>query len=112
MSRGENKLVLNWNNYDTSEFLSATRLEEYRQKLSPNKFKSEYLGQFITENGLLFNNLENCIGEPSSKSKVYIGIDFASGSGSDYTAICGINENGQQVFIKRVKDMPPTQQVD
>lgn len=112
MSSGENKLVLNWNNYDTSEFLSATRLEEYRQKLSPNKFKSEYLGQFITENGLLFNNLENCIGEPSSKSKVYIGIDFASGSGSDYTAICGINENGQQVFIKRVKDMPPTQQVD
>lgn len=112
MSSGENKLVLNWNNYDTSEFLSATRLEEYRQKLSPNKFKSEYLGQFITENGLLFNNLENCIGEPSSKSKVYIGIDFASGSGSDYTAICGINENGQQVFIKRVKDMPPTQQVE
>ena len=112
MSSGENKLVLNWNNYDTSEFLSATRLEEYRQKLSPNKFKSEYLGQFITENGLLFNNLENCIGEPSSKSKVYIGIDFASGSGSDYTAICGINENGQQVFIKRVKDMPPTHQVD
>lgn len=112
MSRGNNKLVLNWNNYDTSEFLSATRLEEYRQKLSPNKFKSEYLGQFITENGLLFNNLENCIGKPSDESKIYIGIDFATGSGSDYTAICGINDNGEQVFIKRVKDMPPTQQVE
>lgn len=112
ISAGNNKLVLNWNNYDTSEFLSATRLEEYRQKLSPNKFKSEYLGQFITENGLLFNNLQNCIGTPSNEDKVYIGIDFATGSGSDYTAICGINDNGEQVFIKRVKDMPPTQQVD
>lgn len=112
ISAGNNKLVLNWNNYDTSEFLSATRLEEYRQKLSPNKFKSEYLGQFITENGLLFNNLQNCIGTPSNEDKVYIGIDFATGSGSDYTAICGINENGEQVFIKRVKDMPPTQQVE
>lgn len=112
ISAGNNKLVLNWNNYDTSEFLSATRLEEYRQKLSPNKFKSEYLGQFITENGLLFNNLQKCIGTPSNEDKVYIGIDFATGSGSDYTAICGINDNGEQVFIKRVKDMPPTQQVE
>lgn len=112
ISTGNNKLVLNWNNYDTSEFLSATRLEEYRQKLSPNKFKSEYLGQFITENGLLFNNLQNCIGTPSNEDKIYIGIDFATGSGSDYTAICGINQDGEQVFIKRVKDMPPTQQVD
>lgn len=112
ISAGNNKLVLNWNNYDTSEFLSATRLEEYRQKLSPNKFKSEYLGQFITENGLLFNNLQNCIGTPSNEDKIYIGIDFATGSGSDYTAICGINDNGEQVFIKRVKDMPPTQQVE
>ena len=112
ISEGLNKLVLDWNQYDTSEFLSATKLEEYRKKLSPNKFKSEYLGQFITENGLLFSNLENCIGIPSKKGKVYIGIDFASGSGSDYTAICGINEDGEQLFIKRVKDMPPTQQVE
>lgn len=112
ISASENKLVLNWNNYDTSEFLSATRLEEYRRKLSPNKFKSEYLGQFITENGLLFNNLQNCIGTPSSEKKIYIGIDFATGSGSDYTAICGINDNGEQVFIKRIKDTPPTQQVE
>ena len=112
ISEGLNKLVLDWNKYDTSEFLSATKLEEYRKKLSPNKFKSEYLGQFITENGLLFSNLENCIGVPSKKGKVYIGIDFASGSGSDYTAICGINEDGEQLFIKRIKDMPPTQQVE
>lgn len=112
ISGGLNKLVLDWNKYDTSEFLSATKLEEYRRKLSPNKFKSEYLGQFITENGLLFNNLEACIGNPSKQGKIYIGIDFASGSGSDYTAICGINEDGEQVFIERVKDMPPTKQVD
>lgn len=112
ISEGINKLVLDWNNYDTSEFLSATKLEEYRRRLSPNKFKSEYLGQFITENGLLFNNLNNCVGEPTMNGKIYVGIDFATGSGSDYTAICGINENGEQVFMKRVKDITPTQQVE
>ena len=108
----KNKLILNWNNYDTSEFLSPERLEEYRQKISPNKFKSEYLGEFITENGLLFSNLNACIGEPSKTDVVYIGIDFATGSGTDWTVISAINQNGEQVFTKRVKDITPTQQVD
>lgn len=112
ISDGLNKLVLDWNQYDTSEFLSATKLEEYRRRLSPNKFKSEYLGQFITENGLLFNNLEACIGDPTSQDKIYIGIDFATGSGSDYTSISGINQDGEQVFIERIKDVPPTKQVE
>lgn len=112
ISDGLNKLVLDWNQYDTSEFLSATKLEEYRRRLSPNKFKSEYLGQFITENGLLFNNLEACIGDPTSQDRIYIGIDFATGSGSDYTSISGINQDGEQVFIERIKDVPPTKQVE
>lgn len=112
ISDGLNKLVLDWNKYDTSEFLSATKLEEYRRRLSPNKFKSEYLGQFITENGLLFNNLQNCIGEASNDEKLYIGIDFATGSGSDYTSISGFNGDGEQVFIERIKDIPPTKQVE
>lgn len=108
----KNKLILNWNNYDTSEFLSPERLEEYRNKISPNKFKSEYLGEFITENGLLFSNINACIGEPSNTEVVYLGIDFATGSGTDYTVITAINQNGEQVFTKRVKDITPTQQVD
>ena len=112
ISEGLNKLVLDWNDYDTSCFLSATKLEEYRRRLSPNKFKSEYLGQFITENGLLFTNLQNCIGEAKNTKEIYIGIDFATGSGSDYTSIAGINQDGEQVFIKRIKDVPPTKQVE
>lgn len=112
ISESPNKLVLDWNDYDTSEFLSLQKLEEYRNKISPNKFKSEYLGQFITENGLLFSNLESCIGEPKKTEIIYLGIDFATGSGTDWTVISAINQNGEQVFIKRVKDMTPTQQVD
>ena len=112
ISEGLNKLVLDWNDYDTSCFLSATKLEEYRRRLSPNKFKSEYLGQFITENGLLFNNLQNCIGEAKNTKEIYIGIDFATGSGTDWTVISAVNQNGEQVFIKRIKDVPPTKQVE
>lgn len=112
ISEAPDKLVLDWTTYDTSCFLSATRLEEYRKKLSPNKFKSEYLGQFITENGLLFNNLEACTGYASNAEKLYVGIDFATGSGSDYTSIVGINDNGEQVFMNRIKDVPPMQQVE
>lgn len=114
ISEAPDKLVLDWTTYDTSCFLSATRLEEYRKKLSPNKFKSEYLGQFITENGLLFNNLEACIGYANETETVYIGIDFCSGSstGSDYTVISAINQNGEQVFMNRIKNVPPAEQID
>lgn len=105
-------MVLDWNDYDTSCFLSATRLEEYRQKISPNKFKSDYLGQFITENGLLFNNLDACVGEPSESHTLFIGIDFATGSGSDWTVVTAVNEKGEQVFIKRVKDVSPSKQIE
>lgn len=111
ITEGDNKLVLDWNRYDTSCFLSATKLEEYRQKLSPNKFKSEYLGLFITENGLLFNNLEGCIGTPVDTSVVYIGIDFSTGSSTDWTVISAVNQRGEQVFVKRIKDVSPAEQV-
>lgn len=111
MSPGDNKLVLNWNNYNLEKYLSATRLEEYKKKLSPNKFKSEYLGLFITENGLLFNNLEGCIGTPTDTEVVYIGIDFSVGSSTDWTVISAVNQNGEQVFVKRIKDVPPAEQI-
>ncbi|MDY5928621.1 MAG: hypothetical protein SPJ27_01095 [Candidatus Onthovivens sp.] len=50
-------------------------MEIYRKKLSPNKFKTEYLAQFITVDGLLFTNLNECTGTPSNQNKIFVGID-------------------------------------
>lgn len=84
----------------------------YRKKLSPNKFKTEYLAQFITADGLLFTNLNECTGTPSNQDKLFIGIDWATGSNGDYTSIVGMNADREQVFIKRINNLSPMKQID
>lgn len=106
-----NKLILDWNDWDTSEFLSKDKLEQYRRKLTPNKFKTEYLAQFITEDGLLFTGLEKCIGQPDNSDEIYIGIDWATGSNGDWTTVCGLNKDKQQVFKESINNITPTEQV-
>ena len=84
----------------------------YRNKLSPNKFKTEYLAQFITADGLLFTNLNECTGTPSNQDKIFIGIDWATGNNGDYTSIVGMNADREQVFIKRINNLSPMKQID
>lgn len=107
-----NKKILDWNDWDTSVFLSKDRLEEYRKKLTPNKFKSEYLGQFITEDGLLFRNLNKCTKDIQSKEVKYIGIDWATGNNGDYTAIVGFNDDREVTLLQQVNNISPVEQVE
>lgn len=102
-----------WALEDTSMLLDKEKLEMYRLTTSKNKFKTEYLGEFADDDGCLFNNIANCIIEkkPDYQS-LYIGIDWATGSGKDYTCITALNESGQMVFIKYFNDKTPTEQVD
>lgn len=85
----------------------------YRLTTSKNKFKTEYLGEFADEDGCLFNNISNCIIDKAPEyNQLYIGVDWATGSGKDYTAVTALNENGQMVFIKYFNDKTPTDQID
>lgn len=43
---------------------------------------------------------------------MYIGIDFATGVDADYTVITGVSSDGKQVFIKRVNNISPSEQID
>lgn len=102
-----------WALEDTSMLLDKEKLEMYRLTTSKNKFRTEYLGEFADDDGCLFNNIANCIIEkkPDYQS-LYIGIDWATGSGKDYTCVTALNESGQMVFIKYFNDKTPTEQVD
>ena len=47
---GDSRIMsFNWSLYDTSKYLPKEKLEYYRNTLSPLKFRSEYLGEFIAE---------------------------------------------------------------
>ena len=102
-----------WALEDTSMLLDKEKLEMYRLTTSKNKFKTEYLGEFADDDGCLFNNISECIlSEKPSYTNLYIGVDWATGSGKDYTCVTALNEKGQMVFIKYFNDKTPTEQID
>lgn len=98
---------------EISRFLTAERKEFYRLTMSKNKYTTEVLGEFLTADGLLFTNLERCLLEATTEAKtVYMGIDFATGSGGDYTVLAIFNERGEQMGLHRTNNLSPMAQVD
>jgi hypothetical protein len=115
-SKGKNEdpgvYAFNFTDYDLSKFLPGDMLEQYRQVMPKNQFISEYLGQFLDGDSLLFENYKNRILPPGTTTRVYIGIDWASGTGQDRTAISVINQSGEQIFTSSFNDRNTTQTVD
>lgn len=98
---------------EISKFLTDDRKQMYKQVMSRAKYTTEILGEFLDDEGLLFTNLSNCIltSEPDY-NKVFVGIDFGTGSGGDYTVVSIMNDKGEQVALHRNNNLSPMQQVD
>ena len=108
-----NSKSYDWCDYDTSMFLSDEKLEQYRNTLSDLKFRSEYLGQFITDGGYVFKNIAKCVlgdsditGEP-----VCVGIDWAVGNDGDDTVLSLLDANANAVEFVRLNNMSPVEQI-
>ena len=99
-----------WNKYDTSKFLSPASLEMYRKTLTGNKFRTDYLGLFITEGSYIFGNVRECIGGSLTNEGYYVGIDWAIGRGGDDTVVTVLDEFGTVVGIDFINNMTPTDQ--
>ena len=112
----ENELIksFDWSHHpETARFLTEEKKELYRQTMSRAKYTTEVLGEFLTDGGLLFQGLENCVGQPDADNKfIYIGIDFGTGSEEDYTVMSVMNNKGQMVKMYRTNNLSPTQQVE
>ena len=102
----------NFADYDLSKYLPADMLEQYRSVMPKSQFQSEYLGQFLDGDSLLFEGFKDCIGDPGTSTRVFIGIDWASGTGQDRTAISIINQSGDQVYSVSFNDKNTSQTVD
>ena len=103
----------NWCDYDTSMFLSDEKLEQYRNTLSDLKFRSEYLGQFITDGGYVFRNITKCVINNSSVTgePVVAGIDWAVGNDGDDTVLSLLDANANAVEFIRLNNMSPVEQI-
>ena len=98
---------------EIGRFLDDERKEFYRQTMSRNKYTTEVLGEFLSSDGLLFTNIEACVvDEAPQATTLYMGIDFATGGGGDYSVLSVFNERAQMVGLHYTNNLPPMQQVE
>lgn len=106
-----NIVSVDFNEYDTSFLLSPEKLEQYRSMMPKAQFQTEYLGEFLDTDSILFSNIKECIGAPEDGwSGLYVGIDWGSGGGNDYTSVCCINDRGEMVSIDYWNDRTTMEQ--
>lgn len=100
--------------FDTSALLPNETLELYRQMLPKNMFTTEYLGIFLDSDSSVFTGFKECVRERLNEEykQLYIGIDWGSGTGSDYTVVTAINEHNEQVFLLAFNNKTTIQQID
>ena len=96
---------IDFNQYDTSFLLPKDKLEQYRTMMPKAQFTTEYLGNFLDSDSILFSNINECVSTPTQGwNELYVGIDWGSGAGGDYTSVCGFNERKEMVFIDYFND--------
>lgn len=110
----DNVISIDFNKYDTSSLLSPEKLEEYRKMLPKGQFLTEYLGEFLDSQSIVFGDFKECIRKKDIEpyKDIYIGIDWGSGVGNDSTVVSALNERAEQVFMLRFNNKRAAEQVD
>ena len=104
--------------YDTSVLLSHEKLEMYRNSVSPQIFRSDYLGEFLTESSEIFGDLKKlCKGVVHQSRVKVMGVDWStagidSGKDPDETAISIMNEFRELEYIEGFSDKDTNQTID
>lgn len=102
-----------WAKYDTSALLTPEKLEYYRNTMSPIRFRSEYLAQFITDKSFVFGDFTKNYGY-SQKPPKYAAIDWATGKNEkdDFSCLVLMDEDRVVVDIKFYRVIEPMALVD
>ena len=106
--------AFDWANHpETSRFLTPERKEFYKKTMAKHLYNTEILGQFLADDGILFQNIQEAVLDYKPViDEVYIGIDFGTGNGGDYTVMSVMNKNSEQVNIYSTNKLSPMKQVE
>lgn len=98
---------------EKDRFLTAERKEFYKQTMSRSKYITEVLGEFLGDDGMLFRNIEGCTSdEPISLGqRLWLGVDWGTGSENDYTELIGVNEDGKVSVLHSTNNLSPMEQI-
>lgn len=99
---------------DIEKILPPEKLEEYRRVMPKNQFKSEYLGQWLDDEGQVFTGFRDCVmnNHIVDSDSLYVGIDWGSGVDNDDTVISIVNGLGNQVLLSYWNNLSTTEQID
>ena len=112
-----NTVTINWSDPKYKEsiekILPPEKLAEYKSVLPSNVFKTEYLGEFLDDDGAVFTGLKEILCETAitANDRLYVGLDFSNQGENDYTVISIFNQNGNQVYIKYFNNTSPLGQI-
>lgn len=102
----------NWSEFDTSALLPAEKLEEYQKNIPAAQFKTEFLGEFLDNEGGVFGDFTHIISNNFNPSlNCYMGIDWGTGQGQDETAIALFNSDKQMIGLYHFSDKDETQTI-
>ena len=91
--------------YDTSQLLSKDKLETYRKTMPHKIFCNEILGEFMTADSTVFGKFEKVIHSPrTTATELVMGIDFATGTNNDETAIVVMNQAREMTHLFHFND--------
>lgn len=113
-----NTVTINWSDEqfkeDIEKILPPEKLEEYRRVLPKNQFKTEYLGEWLDNEGVVFDNFKECIksNQLNKYDQLFVGIDWASGVDADETVISILNGKGEQLYDDGWNNLNTTQTID
>ena len=106
---GNKVLSYDWSEYDTSALLSNETLERYRLTIPDSQFKTDYLGEFLDNEGSVFGNYSDIVSNNFNEGlNTYMGIDWGTGTNNDETAICVFNSEKQMVALYHFNDKDET----
>lgn len=98
-----------WSAFDTSVLLPEETLEMYRKQMPKAQFTTEYLGEFLDNEGGVFGEFEEILSDSYEEGlNTYMGIDWGTGTGGDETAIAIFNNKKQMVSLYHFSDKDET----
>lgn len=98
-----------WADFDTSALLSDEVLEMYRKQIPKAQFTTDYLGEFLDNEGGVFGEFDEILSDDYEEGlNCYMGIDWGTGKGQDETAIAIFNSKMEMIALFHFSDKDET----
>ena len=108
----DNCYLVDFTNYDTTALMPLSRMELYKKTMPFNIYLNEIEGQFLTTKSSLWDFGKVLRNDVLADNDLVCGIDFATGSNNDETAISVFNSKHQQVYLWHFNDKDATETIN